>query len=253
MTRAIFLLFLGAGAIILLLVPSKMPFEITNDFNLENPVERFKVEDKDPSYGFIKYQDKTKKLLSDIKGSELLEVSCSDSFYRNVQGVYIFDNLRVGQMHFVRIKNEDFLEFMREKEGTFSDGKKILTGRICQLSDKSILLLYSVGVYDLKLADTTNVRKAITYSWDNSSYVDIISKNVIAGKKTIKIAESESNVQCYSIFHLTTNRELFLLCEELGDWQSNFYVKKVNLASGRVEILEECKNRHKEKLETTCN
>ncbi len=238
---------------LILFLPARRPFEISSDMAVRDFTKRFDLANKDISYGFIKYQDKTQKLLSNIGDEDLTEISCSDSFHKNVQGVYIFDNLRVGQVHFVRIKSEDFLKFMREKEGTFSNGKKILTGKICELKDKTILLFYSSGIYDLEFADTTNVRKAIANSWDNTSYVDVIPKNPIFGRRALKIAESENNIFCHSIFQLTDSHELFLLCEEKRDWQSNFYVKKVNIASGKVELLGACLNEHRDKLKTVCN
>lgn len=253
MIRSFPLIIIFLVAAILLFLPAKKPFEVTSDMALSNLTKKFDIQDKDSSYGFVKYNDKIKKLLDNIPDDKLTPVACSDSFYRNVQGVYIFDNLRVGQVHFVRIKNEEFLEFMREKEGTFIGGKKILTGRICELADKTILLFYSVGIYDLELADTTTVRRAIAYSEDNTAYIDIIPRKSLLMKRTLKIAESENNIHCHSIFQLTNGRELFLLCEESKEWHSNYFVKKISLKNGKAQVLGSCLNEHRDKLKTICD
>jgi hypothetical protein len=216
-----------------------------------NYTKSAKISDKDPSYGVTHYTDKTKNILGRADKNALLDFSCSDSFYRNIQGVYIFDNLRTDQMHVKRIKNDEFIEFMREKERSLPRGKKVLAGRVCELSDKTVLLFYSIGAYDTKLADSTTTRKAIAYSTDNSAFLEILPKGLLNFNRNIEIGNSQNYFNCTQPFQLT-KQKLFVLCEEEKEWESNYVVLEVNLTNGKITVVEKCINRHRDKLETKC-
>lgn len=217
----------------------------------DNYIKRGVIPDKEGSYKFTRYTQNLKKILEQ-KDSKLTEFRCSDSFIRTIQGVYILENIKTEKRAVRRIKNQKFENFMREKERRFESGMKILTGRICELSDKTVFLFYSTGSYDFKTADSTTARTVIVYSTNNTAYIDILDKGFLSHSRTFNIAKSENHVRCDQVFQVTEDK-LYILCQEDKDFLVHYSSIEVNLNDGAVAVLENCTNGYKDKLETVCN
>src|SRR3989338_2245694 len=113
------------------------PFQITDDMAFEPSYKkRLELNPKDAFFpSLIRYTTESAKLLESVKDKYLLGFRCGDSFIRTSQGVYILENLKTDKKDKRRIKNQAFIEFMRNKEKDLPKGKKILTGKICEIED----------------------------------------------------------------------------------------------------------------------
>lgn len=253
-----FIFILILSAIVAVLYIPGQPFKLTEDMAFPKDYsERFIVNAKDPIYGSVFYQDEILKNLMQIKVRNLLPLRCGDSFIRTEQGVYILENEKSKFKHTRRIKNDKFLEFMRNKEPLFPVGKKILTGKICETSQKTILLFYSVGEYDIRVVDTTNIRKAILYSKDNSAYLEVIPDGYFRQPRIFRLAESAFNLRCDKPFQLDMSNSLTILCHEEQDWETVHSVYTINLISGEIKVIGTCRNKFENYgnrlVETVCD
>ena len=240
-------------AVLLAYFVHKQPFTPSQDMAIASDYTiRSSIPIQDPTVGHIHYSKKTKNLLDTPKDTELLGLRCSDSFIRTDQGAYILENKKIG-MYTRRITNDDFITFMREKERVLPTGKKILTAKICETTDNTLLLFYSIGQYDTKTVGNISIRKIIANSSNNSSYVEVISKNVFAAPRTFEIMQSKTYLRCDLPFQIQKNNTLSILCREDADWISNYYVYEINLKNGAEKLLGKCTNSYKDTLHTTCN
>jgi hypothetical protein len=201
-------------------------------------------------YGYTRFTDKTKDILSHFPEKDLVPFSCSDAFYRTDQGVYILEKLKTKYMERRRVKNEKFLDFMRNKEPKLPLGTKFLTARGCKLGS-STLLFYTIGSYDLSLADSLTAQNAIVYSENNSALVDIFTNGIFTGR-TLKIAESSGHVRCDQILRATKHKKLIMFCTEEKDYFANYYVYELNLKTAEVKEIEVCTNNFEDGLQTVC-
>ncbi len=239
--------------LIIVFVLTPPPFLITKDMKMsEKYEEKLNVSNQSLDYGFTQYTDKTKKLL-DKNGNNLLGIRCSDGFIRSDQGVYFLEYSKTENKHTRLVKNEGFIEFMRDKEPKLPRGKKILTAKVCELENKTILLFYTAGSYDISLADSLTARRAIVYSENNTSYVEIIPQLSIVGTKTFEIGKSQDYLRCDQPFQVGKTGDLYLLCSEEGDGISSYLVNKINLKNGVVSLMGRCTNTFINKSKTICN
>ena len=246
---ALFVLFKHTSAL------SAPPFALSEDLAMETQYKkRAAISQINKSYGSTQFAQKTNKLLTETKDQGLSEFRCTDSFMRNDQGVYIFENIRVNNKLMQRIKNDDFIEFMRSKEPNLPRGTKTLTGRICELKDQTLLLFYSIGQYDANPADASiSIRKLIAGSTNNKAYLDVFPKNRFYAKKSFEIASSVAHVRCDQSFYIKRN-SLLVLCEEEIELNSNYFVFDISLKNGSTKLVEHCSNKFGgEKTLTTCN
>ncbi|GEM_PF-4861117 len=234
---------------------NNQPFQLSDDMvTVKNYNKKLLVNEKDVYYGSTLYTQKTKQLLADTNKETLIGIRCSDSFLRNDQGVYILENMKANFKNTRRLKNKEFIEFMRNKERELPKGKKILTARICETEDKTLLLFYSIGKYDIKTVNSTSIRKTILYSTKNNAFVQIIPKAPFAPPQIFEIAQSEAHIRCDKPFQFNKTYHLTVLCTEEENWISTFFVNQINLQNGKTFILEKCVNTFKERLiHTDCN
>lgn len=254
--RSVLILFAISLVFIFLSIANRpyQPFDITDDFSIpENYVKSADIPKVEVGYNFTQYTDKAKGALSKITEASLLGFSCGDRLIRTDQGVYIFEYLKTPEGHIRRIKNKEFIEFMREKEKHLPRGKKVLTAKICELTNGNILLFYSIGRYSIELADSLTTRSAIAYSDSNESFVELLPKGALSAHKIVKIGDSTDHLTCDTLFQLSKGYELFLICQEDQDFQVNFSVVKIDLRNGRTSSLERCSNKYEKKLETLCS
>lgn len=230
-----------------------LPFQVSKDMTIDTHYEkRAEIPQKD-QLNFIYYTDEAKKLIETSNDFDLMNFRCSDSFVRTVQGAYVLENAKTELREKRRIKNFDFIEFMRNKERTFPPGKKILSGRICELEDNTIILMYSIGTYDSKNADSQTPRLVVLNSSSNNSFLQVISKGIFAKTESImKIRESKDHVRCDRLFQISKTYIAHMLCEEKGDFVSSFFVYRINLKLESFEILKTCVNRYEEGLKISC-
>lgn len=203
--------------------------------------------------GFAFYTDRVKKLMQDIDESKLIALRCSDGIIRTAQGAYVLESEKTELGEKRRIQNQGFIEFMRDKEPELPPGKKILSARICELEDNTLLLFYSIGVYDFKEADTKTPRWIVLNSNDNQAFIQIIPKSPAQKNAIFEIRESAEHTRCDEPFQVTRDYALYILCEEKQNFISTFFVYRLNLRDGSYEILEKCINRFQKGIETFCD
>lgn len=229
-------------------------FRISSDMAIaQNYIKRGNVPQKDSDFGFTHYTKETEQLLGTTQDIDLSGFRCSDSFVRTDQGAYILENEKIKNGLTRRIKNDDFIEFMRKKEPDLPKGKKILTGKICETENKIKLIFYSIGMYDTKTVDNISIRKVIAYSNNNNAFVQKISENPLNTQQTFEITTSKAHIRCDQPFHISRNNILFILCEESGNWISNYLVYSVDLKDGSLSVLGKCMNSFKDKSQTICD
>jgi len=231
------------------------PFQISDDMAIESSYKkRLEVNPQDTFFpSLIRYTSESAKLLNSVKEKDLLGFRCSDSFIRTNQGVYILENVKTSQKDKKRLKNQPFIEFMRDKEKQMSKGKRILTARICEMENKTMLIIYSIGVYDNKSADNTPIFQTIINSVYNDAFIQIIPKNILMRSRTFTIARSNGHLRCDESFQIATNNLLYVLCDEQQSKSANYFIYEVDLNTGATKILRRCANNFIDKLKTTCN
>ncbi len=249
--RYVYILLFSSLIVLSLTSGIKQPFFVKDNMDSTAYSKRALIPEKNP-YKAITYNQAVKNSLDNINDSELLGFRCTDSFIRNNQGVYIFENKRINYKHTSRIKNNEFLEFMREKERKITKGKKILSGRICETEKGTILLFYSIGEYSVKTADSTSIRNIINNSTNNLAFLQIIPNNFWSPMDIFIIGKSLNHLRCDQPFQIGKQNELFILCDEEKLLQSTYTVNQINLKSKKNTILNRCINRFGDKLESIC-
>lgn len=232
---------------------SQQSFQISWDMAVqENYEKRAQVRQED-QLEFTYYTDRTRKLMQKINDQELLAFRCGDGIIRTVQGAYVLESAKTDKGEKRRIQNDGFIEFMRSKEPELPLGKRILSARVCELEDNTILLFYTTGVYDSKDADTQTPRIVVLNSNDNWAFVQVIRKGLFAKDAVLKIRKSAEHTRCDRPFQITRNYALYILCEEKQDFVSNYFVYRLDLKNGSLTILEKCTNKFQNGIETFCN
>ena len=244
------------------------PFQISDDLAIESSYKkRLEVNPKDTFFpSLIRYTSESAKLLNSVKEKDLLGFRCSDSFIRTNQGVYILENVKTSKKDKKRLKNQPFIEFMRNKEKQMPKGKRILTARVCEMENKTMLIFYSIGIYNSKSADNTPIFQTILNSVYNDAFVQIIprlpslrlgfsgqAKNILIRSRTFTIARSNGHLRCDEPFQLGTNNLLYVLCDEQQSKSANYFIYEVNLNTGITRLLRRCVNNFIDKLKTVCN
>lgn len=229
-------------------------FKVSPDMALSNFEKKQEVLQKN-LVNFVFYTDGIKKRMQEVNDQNLLDLRCSDGIIRSIQGVYVLENVKTAQGEKRRIQNQDFIEFMRGKEPSLPPGKRILSTRVCELEDKTTLLFYTIGVYDLKKVDSQTARVAVLNSNNNEAFIQILSKDSVeVGKPGIyRIRESKNHTRCDQPFQITKEGTLYILCEDKRDFVTSFYVYQINLVKQSSSILETCVNKYKNALETVCH
>lgn len=251
------LLSIVGGALLLFALLFKsptQPFHITDDMVLSpNYEKKAEISQINNSYGSTQYNSKTKDLLKKITDDSLRGFRCSDSFMRTDQGVYVLENVKVNQKYTRRIKNDIFTEHMRDKEPELPQGSKPLTGRVCELENKTILLFYSSGMYDANPADgSISIRKHIAGSTNNVAFIEILPKGGFDFQRTYELTSSKAHMRCDQAFYIKKN-DILILCEEEVDLTSNYYVYELSLINGSKKLIEQCSNQFGgEKTLTSC-
>jgi hypothetical protein len=243
-----FILFFAAAFALILLSKSAIPFQLTTDMGYDGrQTKKIEIPDRN-EYGYIRYTDKTRDFLKQ-NSQDLLDFSCTDAFYRTDQGVYILEKIKTRFMERRRVQNEDFLSFMREREPELPRGTKFLTARACKVG-VSILLFYTIGKYDIKLADSLTAQNAIVYSNTNTALVDIFTEGLF--KRTLTVSASDAHVRCDQPLQITKDKKTTVFCTEEKDWFANYYVYELNLKDGERREVEECVNNFEGGLVSIC-
>jgi len=249
------LIFFFLVGTILVFQPKAHPFQLTEDMTAPKGYEkRLEVSPHELVYrSSIRYTQQTTNLLSERTDKELMGIRCSDSFVRNGQGVYILENARAKLRYRKTVKNEAFIEYMREKERTLPVGKKILSARVCETQAKEILLFYSIGEYENTDVNSSPAGLVIAYSTQNTAFVEILRKNIFGNPQTVVIGKSKDHIRCDEPFQISKKGELLILCSETRDWQSNHFTYQVYLEKEVSAAVEECRNHFGEKsVKTLC-
>lgn len=228
-----------------------LPFQITNDMAPREYEKRAQVQETE-QLSFVHYTQKTKDLLSQVADSKLEPFRCSDGIIRTPQGVYVLETEKTPLEHLRRIQNKNFIGFMRGKESSLPAGMKILSARVCEFSDKTILVIYSIGSYESAEADTLTAELVVLTSSDNKAYVEVIKGGFFSKETVLKIRESAEHTRCDNLFQATTDNTLYILCDERKDFISTYFVYKLNLGNGSYEILEECINEFQNGVKASC-
>jgi len=216
--------------------------------------KRLTVNSKDIFFpSLIRYSQKSRRLLSRIKDKDLIGFRCSDSFIRTNQGVYILEHAKTSQKDKRRIKNQAFIEFMRNKEKELPQGKKILTARICETQNKTILIFYSIGVYDTKVADTTPIVQTIFNSINNDALVQVIPYTFFLKSPTFTIDRSNGHLRCDEPFQITAKNLLYILCDDQQLKSANYLIYEIDLKRNTTKVLGRCENNFANELKTVCN
>ena len=268
MIRIIVIAFLLLAFIALAKTYYLQPFQISTDMAIQPSYKkRLEVNPQDTFFpSLTRYTSESAKLLNSVKEKDLLGFRCSDSFIRTNQGVYLLENVKTSQKDKKRLINQPFLEFMRAKESKLPKGKKILTTRICEMENKTMLIFYSIGIYNSKSADNTPIFQTILNSVYNDAFVQIIprlpslrlgfsgqAKNILIRSRTFTIARSTGHLRCDEPFQLTSNNLLSVLCGEQQPKSANYFIYEVDLNRGTGKILRSCLNNFAGKLKTVCN
>ncbi len=216
--------------------------------------KRAVVNPKDTFFpSLIRYTSESAKLLNSTKDKDLLGFRCSDSFIRTNQGVYILEKVKTSNKDKRRLKNQAFIEFMRNKEKNLPKGKKILTARICEMEDNTLLIFYSIGMYDAKAADNTPIFQTIFNSVYNDAFIQIFPKGKFIGSRSFTIARSNAHLRCDEPFQLDTNNLLYILCDEQQYRSANYFIYEMDIKTGISRVLRRCINNFINKLKTVCN
>lgn len=154
-----------------------------------------------------KYTEETKKILASTKEDELLGFACSDNFIRTTQGVYLLENIKTEKRAKKRIKNTEFIEYMRNKERILPKGTKILSGKICEMENKTIILMYSIGAYDTQSMDSARPNQAILYSYNNTAFVEVLAESFFSTEQQFILARSKNHIRCDQPFQINRNQD----------------------------------------------
>lgn len=232
-----------------------LPFSITNDIVFESDFK--KRSDVKPNHNIftslVRYSSESARLLNSVNKANLIGFRCSDNLIRTDQGVYILRNVKTDQNQKRRITNTNLVEFMRNKEKSITSGKKILTARICELEDKTLLIFYSTGVYDIKSAESSPIYQTIYNSDHNDAYIQIFSQERIFGSRTYTIAKSQGHLICDDPFQITTTGILYLLCDEELEKSSNHFIYEMDLNIGSSKLFKKCLNNFVDTLKIKCD
>ncbi len=254
MIRLIIILFLIT--IFIAIAKTKLqPFPISDDLAFESNFKKRAIVNTNDTFfpSLIRYSSESAKLLSLSKENDLQEFRCSDSFIRTNQGVYILESVKTSQKDKKRVKNESFIEFMRNKEKNLPKGKKILTARICQTKNKTLFILYSIGMYDSKSADNTPIYQTILNSTFNDAFIQIFPNANLIGSRIFNLDRSNSHLRCDEPFRVDINNLLYVLCSEESAKSANYQIYAVDLNTGRRKLIGKCLNNFSEKLLTICS
>ncbi|HVF69610.1 MAG TPA: hypothetical protein VNA13_03530 [Xanthomonadales bacterium] len=254
MIHRIFFIILAISILVLVSKSPSQPFSLSEDMAFESSYKKTaEVNEKNLDYGFTQYASRTTSLLSETKDDDLLGFKCSDSFVRSNQGLYLLENTKTANRSKKRIQNKEFIEYMRNKDRTIPKGKKILSGKICELENQTILLFYSIGEYDNKSSDKARPADVILYSHNNQAFIEILPRGLFVRSSSLETASSKDHMRCDQIFQINRKQKLLIMCEEASDWISNYFTYHVDLRSGKIEVLESCMNKFEKKLEIVCN
>lgn len=234
---------------------NRSPFQITEDMVMESGYTKRRLVNPIDSVftSIIRYDTVSARILNSTMDRNLVEIRCSDELIRTDQGVYVLKTIKTSQKGKKRIKNEEFIEFMRNKEKNLTEGKKILSVRVCETADKSIYVFYSVGFYDIKNADNSPILQTIYNSVNNDAYIQMFSRWGNLGNRLFTIAKSNTHLLCNEPFQLTTNNRLYVLCNEELYKHSNHFIYEINLNSGSAKVVGKCLNDYSGKLKTVCD
>jgi len=202
---------------------------------------------------FIRYTDSSKKLLTSVNEESLIALRCSDNILRTNQGAYILKNAKTEKTYRRTIKNTDFIKFMRNKEYSLPHRKKILTVKICETDNNTVISFYSIGEYDSKNVDNNTILQTIHDSTNNEAFVEIISNGFFPKAQLFKIAQSKVHIICDEPFYLTKGKMLSILCNEEFSNLSSYLIYEVNLNTGNSKLLKKCSNKHGLKIQTICD
>lgn len=199
------------------------------------------------------YTDKSRKIIEDKKDSDLLGIRCTDGIIRTFQGIYLLENLKAENGEKKRVKNADFVNYMRNHENTLPKNRRILTTRVCELEDKSRIVFYTAGTYNTREADFQSPRLNVLNSKDNIAYFKYLPSRIsLAQKDTTILLESDDHARCDRLFFVGNNNIAQIMCEEKLDHESIFTTFALNLNTGKIKQIEKCKNNYKYKLITFC-
>lgn len=229
------------------------PFKISEDMAISKSYEKRMQIPQNDQLEFIYYTDRARKPIQKINDPELLGFRCGDGIIRTVQGAYVLESAKTALGEKRRIQNQDFIEFMRSKEPKLPPGKRILSARVCELKDNTILLFYTTGVYNSKDADTQTPRLVVLNSSNNQAFIQIISIDLLRTNNIFEIRKSAEHTRCDRPFQITRDRALYILCEEKQDFVSSYFVYRLDLKNGSLAILEKCINKFQKGIETFCN
>ncbi|OGK41962.1 hypothetical protein A3A74_04665 [Candidatus Roizmanbacteria bacterium RIFCSPLOWO2_01_FULL_35_13] len=254
MTRYLLITFI-AVIFIFLYYLTQPPFVVSDDMAFEkNYKKRAIIDTKDDFFtSFTRYSKESKRFLDSFEDAELVAFRCSDNILRSIQGAYILKNAKTERFYRRTIKNNDFIAFMRNKEKTFPPGKKMLTSRVCETENKTILLFYTLGKYDSSNLDNNTILQTIHDSTENEAIVQIIPANFVFGTGLHNISRSRANLICDEPFHIGKNDLLYILCTEEFPKSSGYYISEINLNTGSSRILKKCLNLHGTEIKTTCD
>ena len=231
------------------------PFTISPDMAFSNSYsKRNTLSDHDQVFTSLKrYSPQHLEILNSTKEEVLQDFRCSDEFIRTNQGVYILKNIKTSQKYKKTVQNSDFIEFMRNKETTMPQGKKILTVRICETKNEELLLFYSIGAYDSSNVDNSTIIQTVYSSTNNESYIQIFPAGRLFGSQLIRLEKSANYLYCNEPFQITKNDTLSLLCSSEAGKKSSHFILEVNLNNGSKKLIGRCVNDYQADLQTYCD
>lgn len=231
------------------------PFQFTEDMGVEvNYKKRVAVNSRDLFFpSLIRYKSGMVKFLNSQKDDDLIGFRCSDSFLRTNQGIYILENLKTNTKDKRRVKNQAFLEFMLKKEKDLPKGKKILTVKLCETENKTLLIFYSLGSYESKSADNTPITQTLFNSVNNEAFLQIVTAGNFLLSDTFTITRSAGYLRCDKPFQLGAGSLLYLLCDEQLSKSASYFIYELNLNTGKNRILGSCLNNFAAELKTDCH
>jgi hypothetical protein len=252
-------IFLTIVAVLIFINNRQLPFQLTKDMAVSNNFEKRPRLDTHESfkYSIVRYDGGSEKLLFKVNTTQLTGFRCSDYFLRFAQGIYALENIETKDGFLRSVKNKEFINFMIAKDKKFPVGKKILSARVCETENRTLLLFYSIGTFNSKQADIDPIRTLIFRSTDNEAFVHVLSKNPLA-RREFRLGVSDHRLRCEDPFQIENERYLYILCGDhyektVSDFYANYFVNRVDLVNGKIETLRTCRNTYFKKLKTVCN
>lgn len=234
---------------------SARPFGLTADMGLsESFMKRYSVLPNHSIFtSIIKYSSASADLLANIPNDSLQGLRCSDQFIRTDQGMYILKHIKTQERQKRRVTNKEFIEYMRSKEPNLPVGKKTLTVRVCEAENRTLFILYSIGVYDKKMADNASLHQVIYSSQKNETFIDVFQPGLLGSKKTFRIESTRYHEVCNEVFQLGTDNTLYLLCSEESPAESTHRLYVLDLNTGNKSLVGACVNGYPPNIGSVCN